>query len=577
MSDPKFVLFLALVLSLVACKPEEKKKPIQNPVQQAGYWEPLTEGIIKAIGVLAQPPSTVPPEVYKRNRREALEKVVEKLSGRGTRRSWNFSKALLRRERSEEVVEEIIRFLNRYLSSELQTSVAKNAIQVMGSAQNPAFAKALLLASSHSDRTVREEALKALVQSGDVATTDALVESYHRADTREKALRVRVLAERWPPEKAVPFLRGVMAGTGPEAPVMREQVLLSFKEVKAPADTIRGVFEDNLFHYKGLDLISAASLLHKSGGEQGRLELLRLLAEESNPKILQLLISGLSQRVPAESLEAIDTRLQQLSTGTKTAGRDPIVQAVLASYLGLIGEENEIARLEVMARFEDSRIAHAALEALRGKKARLDWIALAIETGTGSDLRRGLEDAVAAQDRDSIAAMKARLAKAVGADKRRYLQALGRSRVEEAIPPLLETIRAEPVVVIPSAGLDSCSYASQIIANIPDSEEPLWQLYESLGQDLVRRSLVIDALGRLALLGQDEAGKARKARIHARFRTLFMDPETNPRERLQLLGSMLMHSLEMADAMRLKRLLRKEKGTEKVFLDTINNLLFELF
>ena len=164
-----------------------------------------------------------------------------------------------------------------------------------------------------------------------------------------------------------------------------------------------------------------------------------------------------------------------------------------------------------------------------------------------------------------------------GADKRVYLQALGRSRAPEAVAPLIAVIQAPPVVVIPSAGMDSCSYAAQIVANIPESEEALWKLHASLGKDLVRRSHVIDALGRVALLGEDGVGKERRARIHARFRTQFMDPKTPPRERLQLLSSMLMHSMVMGDAMRLKRMLRVEEGAEKVFADTINNLLFELF
>lgn len=573
-----------ILLSLSSCGPAEparmgaggheaKGQGAGGPVKQAGFWEPLWEGPIQAKPVLDRPPSPVPPEVYSRNRREALEKLVEKLSGNGTRRSWNFSKELLRREKSDEIVQEMVRFLNRYLSSELQTSVAKNAIQVMSAAADPVYAKALLIAARHSDRTVREEALKALIQSGDEASTDTLMQSYAGSDTREKALRVRILARQWPPEKAIPFLRRVLADPSAEGPIMREQVLRSFTEVDAPAKTIQGSLEDNLFRYKGLDLITASSLQHKSGGEQGRLELLRMLAEETQAKTVVLLISGLSQRVPGASLEFIDQRLQQLGA----TGRDPIVQAVLAAYLGEIGGASEIARLEVMARFEDSRIAHAALEALQGKKARLDWIAKAIETGTGTELRRALEDAVAAQDAGSVPAMIKRLNEAEGADRWRFIQALGRSRAAGAVTPLLQVIQDAPMSVLRKGQVSSCGYAAEVIANIPDSEQPLWELYARLGKDPVRRSLVIDALAKVALLAQDGKGKERKARIHARFRTLFYDPKTPERERLQILGNMLMHSVELADAMRLKRMLRKEEKTGKIFEDTINSLLFELF
>ncbi len=549
----------------------------QGPTRKLGYWEPLTEGVIHAKPVLEQPPARVPPEVYRRNRREALEMVVKKLSGGWGQRSWNFSKELLRRDQSDEVVEELIGFLNRYLASESLSNVAKTALQVMGSASSPVYAQALLSAAAHSDRTVREEALKALIQSGDEATTDQLMQRFSRSSTREKALFIRILSQQWPATKAVPLLRSVLVDSGPEGPILREQILRSFKEVEAAAETIRGSLEDNLYRFKGLDRITAASFLHKSGGEQGRLDLLQMLSEETNPKILVLLISGLSQRVPEASLEFVDRRLQQLNSSSGDAGGDPIVQAVLASYLGLMGGAAEVARLEVMARFEDSRIAHAALEALQGKKARLDWIAKAIQSATGSDLTMALESAIAARDEGSVSAILARLEKAEGADRWRFIQALGRSRASAAVPALIGLIRGEPMSDLLKGEIDSCSYAAEVIANVPDCEEALWGLYKDLGKDLIRRSLVIEALGKNALLSQDEVGRARKARIHARFRELFYDPQTPPRERLQFLGNMVMHSLEMADAMRLKRMLRKEETSERVFEDTINNLLFELF
>ncbi|MEZ5989179.1 MAG: HEAT repeat domain-containing protein [Planctomycetota bacterium] len=499
--SPKPLSLLALAL-LGACWGEAPPPPQVKP----SLRDPLKAGPLKAAALFEQAPAPVPPGVWGKSPREALDSVVAKLSGNGTKRSWDFAKEMLQRVRTPEVVEALTDFLQRRLLTAQDQPVARNAIQVMSAAGDPVHAEVLLEATRHANRTVREEACRALMRSGTEATADELAKGFDAVDVREQALRLRVLMKQWPAAKAVPFLRDLITGrrSPGNTPVLRQQVRLGFEEGGVDPAIIRGTLEGNLGHYEGAALLSVASLLHAAGSDEGRTVLLQELARAKDQETLVYVIGGLSGRAPEESLSAVDDRLAALEVD------DPHLQAALAHLLGAIGGENEVARLATMTRESHPAVRIAAWTALRGHPVLLDPMLEALATASGSRLRDALQEAHAYRTPAAVPVLARRLAEAQGPDKRLFIQGLGFLRVDEAVAPLCEVIAGDPVWLGDGMGLETCSYAAELIANIPGAEGGLWDLLGRLGEDRIRRSLVLEALAKLAMLSADEDGLARE-------------------------------------------------------------------
>ncbi len=545
------------------------------------------EGQAVAIGE-PQWPDASPAEqaTFDFTKAEILERLVRKLSGSTTSNAWNFSKIVMSRPEDPELRAALINFASGQGLAVGETAPLRNAIEVMERSAHTAYSDFLVSLEKHGSPEIRDAAMKALIACADKKAVERFLRRFDSANIREQSQYLRIFAKKLDAARAARVFTRVIAGQyqGERLASMREQVLVALEQKGVPKLTIRSSMSENLGGYRGAQRLRAAKLLASAGGEQGRSLLVSVLRDSKSPQEKAMAILALAETAPEEALpHVVGLSLEE----------NPVVQEAVATLLGRVQDENAVRTLEVMSSFADRRVHLAALRGLKGRgvEASLGRSLEGILVDTGTGLRQDLEDVIQAGSPAAVKPIRERLAKTRGSDRRPFLHALGMLRRVEAVPVLLEEFARPPVLLSKSLELDSVSYSMLMIANIPGAELELWPVYERLSaagtkgpsaaaetkERALRRAHVLSTLARLAMLDvRTPEGIARGKAIYQRFRELVRNPATPERERLLVL-SMLKPDLRVADALWLKRLLRKEKTESSTWRRKLNDFLSEYF
>lgn len=535
-----------------------------------------------AVVTRAVPLPTPPPRAkttWDYSRSQVIERLVERLRGASSLRAWRFSKEVLARAcDDEEVQQALIQYLERGLLTKGEDAPARNAMEVMRRSKNPVFSPVLMRATRHSIRTLSEEAMAGLASCASADAVEKLLERFDERYLRSQVLVLRVVAQRGAPEIAVPFFRKLLDGqiTLKNIAELTASLLEVFDKLDRP-EIVRGALTGKLSLFPKSAGELAAKLLHVAGAEEGRFALLRALEVQEDPVRRAGILDALSQRDPEASLDAV--------LGLVAESKHPVERLALARYLGRIpddsaSEANLVAMLEVLASDDIRDVELEALQALRGRsKPTIDRLLSRLGSAEGSELRQLLEACMRARDPRAVPIVAQRLEQAEGAGRQIYVQTLGRMGIAASVPHLERVLRGPSLNF--GREVDSIAYAAIVTTNIFESESMLWGLRSSLDpedpQQLAVRSHALKTLANLAKApGPDE--EARLARIQDGFRKIVFDPAAPPRERLQCLDYLRGGTLEIADALRLGRKMRRDADfAPEALRGSFNDFLTEFF
>ncbi|MAE76247.1 MAG: hypothetical protein CMJ85_05180 [Planctomycetes bacterium] len=537
---------------------------------QGASAAPAQDGAREVTPVVLDDPSQPAKKVWQFTRSQALRRVVHKLPGQTTRRAWHFAKTMLGRVPGEEVVEELIDYLQQQLLSEGETAPARNCIEAMKRSGKTVYAASLMLASRHPKRTVREAALRGLESCADQASIEDLTRQFAEIDLRRQALVIKIVARRGDPRAAASFLRQLVQGevTPTNLGNLRYRVLVAFED-RPRAAVVRGTL-DGLMDLFGSRAAGpkevVARQLHIAGSEEGRKELVRRLRTAKDPAQQAVLISALGERGPELSRREVE----------EFAGSDAVpLRLAVAGFLAKIPGRQVVPTLEILASDGDLGVRQAALVGLRGRSSReVNRLVAAVDTAVGTQLRTTLSLLIEIGEPAVVPKVIARLDRAEGRGRRMFLQTLGRLRRPEATEALIAEFCAPPVMI--HDRFDSVTYSAVLLANIVESEPQLWAAYGRLGKDMARRSHLLKTLANIAFAGgADAESQARLERIRARLLAIVFDTGAPTRDRVQVL-TYVDQTLTLDDAMKLKRLL-KVKGQDPAFVRQLNDFLWEFF
>ena len=543
----------------------------RDALKKGGPAKTPPEGGFALMPVLSpSPPTRV---VYTFSKPEMIERLVEKVSGNTTARAWRFAKSFCIRSRDPALREALLRFGQKQLLGNPDSSPLRNVIQILGDRGEEDASGFLRKALDHSHPGVRTDALRSLAQCADKTTVLLLERGFSTFSPSGQALVLKILAKRGDIPETARFFRGILDGKiAPERlSGLHAELLDALKRAKRPQlslATLRGkilAFPENL-------RVVVAMELHRSGGEEGRVFLLQALKKAKTAAFRAGLINALAERVPKASLREIEVL---------AGDKDPLVRGAVTGFFAKIPGKRSTALLEVLASDPDLSVRRGAFRALRGRSTPVfSEILGEIREATGTKFRILRDLCIEAGLSGLVPIIEARIHRLGGKVQglRPLLQALGHLRRKEGIPVLLKVFQEPPRWISKKNQIDTVSYSALMLANIPESEQALLDLFGKLKGDRLRRSHILGALADLAALSSDAQGRARAKRIHRFFREVVLfSPKAPTRERQQVLGY-LKESLDFKDWKRLKKISRASPETEPGgFPSRVQDFLWEFF
>lgn len=558
------LLFSLVLLGLLACNGGEHgsgERPGDGPKEPEFALMPVLD------------PSPATHEAYKFSKSEAIQRVVEKVSGNTTARAWRFAKGFCARSKEPELREALLRYGQKQLLGNPDTAPLRNVIQILGDRAEEEASPFLRKALDHSHPGVRTDALRALVQCADRTTVLLLMKGFATFSPSGQGLVLRILARRGEPGLTARFFRGILDGrVAPERlSGLHAELLDALKRAERPElslATLRGkilAFPENLRAVVAMEL-------HRSGGEEGRAYLLQALKRAKDPAFRAGLINALAERDPEASIREIE-----VLAGDKEA----LVRGAVTGFFARIPGERSTSILEVLASDPDLSVRRGAFRALRGRKTQIFGEVLGeLREATGTKFRLLRDLCIEARIAEIVPILEERIQRIGQGTQglRPLLQALGHLRSPRGIPALMRVFRSPPRWISRKNGIDTVSYSALMMANIPGSEDRLMPLYEQLKGDSLRRSHLLGALADLAALSSDAEGLARRSKIHRFFREkVLYNPHAPTRERVQVLGY-LKEALDFPDWARLKKLSKAPpQGDPEPFAARVRNFLWEFF
>jgi HEAT repeat protein len=520
--------------------------------------------------ILAASPSTQ--AAYSFSKPEAIQRVVEKVSGNTTARAWRFAKSFCVRSKELSLKEALLRYGEKQLLGNPDSSPLRNVIQILGDRGEKDASPFLRKALDHSHPGVRTDALRALAQCADKTTILLLEKGFATFSPSGQALVLKILANRGEVKETVRFFRGILDGKiAPERRSgLHSELLDALKRAKRPQLSLRTLRGKILAFPQNLRAVVAMEL-HRSGGEEGRVFLLQALQKAKTAAFRAGLVNALAEQVPEASLREIE-----VLAGDKEA----LVRGAVTGFFAKIPGKRSTAILEVLASDPDLSVRRGAFRGLRGRSTSVFSDVLGeLREATGTKFRILRDLCIEARIPGLVPIIEERIQRTKGTQGLRpLLQALGHLRSKEGIAVLIKVFRSKPKWLSKKNGIDTLSYSALMLANIPESEEALIDLFGQIQGDLLRRSHILGALADLALLSSNAEGLARGRRIHQFFREKVLFYSQSPlRERIQVLGY-LKGSLNFRDWARLKKVVQSASDQEQnKFSAWVQDFLWEFF
>ena len=504
---------------------------------------------------------------YERSRSQAMRLLVEKLRGNCTRRGW-----LMAKEYFDRAPQEILPIMIEAMDSAMQApelaDIVENTVEAMGRLgrfRSEEIAQALVRALQHQRQAVREKAVRSLVTAGSASSVrqaQVLVESM---SGRGQGDWVRSVRTNLPEAEAIDIYSAMLSQSfGPQrrfrqitSVVLAETLKMSHA---AGAQIVGPLWEV----VPGESRFDAALILHVAGDRRGTrffAEIIKHGDERGKALAVGAVMQGDASTMTDEILK--------LSIDEAASVR----QAAAAAIAELSGE-NATHVLQTLAMDPATEVRQLALSSLvkRGDRPLLDRLIEIVKTGTGSKHRQAVGDLASASDKAALAAFYGRYKKSPADESRIYIQALGRSRLPEAMGPLREIFMGPERKIDDRGTLTTISYPGLLLPNLDGVGPAVLELFEELESgDYRRRGTLLHTLVNLVAVSDDVEFRRRTYDL---FRRITLDLEEIPQMRL-LAVDYLRRDVSLADMMAFQRQQRKE--TSEAMRKALAAYLFEYF
>lgn len=274
---------------------------------------------------------------YDRNAQQALEKIVNNVSGLCTKPAWMMSKEFFDRhlDRSAELLIEKLDETQRRRDG---YDHAENLLAAIARQKTSVFAKAIVRTASHSHPGIRRAAFRALLNAGDEAAVMEVGKKFTAMNRSEQTDWVKAAARHLSDKNLFPLFRDML--TKQKYAGMQAYV---FDEVmKLPAKRAAKLF-DPIWLSMAKDLqLHVAGVMHAAGDERGTVRLrhaLKLPVEIVKRKIVAVQYTHLRDRQPQRPLTAYAKAHEMPSASID--GNDVLVVRKVAQEMVERARQNE--------------------------------------------------------------------------------------------------------------------------------------------------------------------------------------------------------------------------------------------
>ena len=496
-----------------------------------------------------------PQETYVRTRAQSVAAVLHKLGGDASHKGWQFAGAVFGRSSDDETAAALARELDAALATPSRSDQAENLLKAMGRTGNPVCAPSVLRALEHSQRAVREAAMRALIEVGDEESVLQAFRWFETVHGRGLLGWIEAAVRHVRDEKLPAALRPVITDERfvPLWPLLLEKVVVRDLDVAYEVvqpwigkETPKLHATIAVLRFLGGDLGGAVELRQMLGHEAPQFRALALVA-------LQL---GAASDFRNEVLHAtIDPNADVRFAATQTCA--------------LLDGEDVVAAVEARTVDESTEVRREALAVLRshGHVAPLEELCEVVRRASGGRLAEALDDLIAARYPGAVAAIGDRLETAeTVAERRSLLRAAALTLTAESFIPLRDAFVAEDA--------DSRSmrqFLAYLMANCRGAEFAVLELFDAQdAEDYRERGWLLHTLGNIAGDREDEEIDAA---IYGRLREILFDAEEIPQMRLTAL-EYLRRDLSFDDVVPLRGL-AAESGPQ--MRAALSDFLFEFF
>ncbi len=495
---------------------------------------------------------------YGHSRRQALERIVDKLQGNCTRDGWLMAMAFFERA-GEEAVPVLAEALDRALQTSSMADKVENiaeALGRMGHLDSDDVAEAVFRAAQHRKESVQKKAMIAMVPAGNAEVVRRMLPALGALQTRSQVALLQAARAHLPEAEVRALFRGLLVRESPHFSMAVDETL------KMPPPQAMDLLEPLWAMARGELQWSIAGVMHAVGDARGTHYLRSQL--RSDLKNAQIAAIGALSKY---GLEPLFDDVLKLSISP-----DPQVrQAVMVAVSG-IDEENVSNLLSTFAVDPVIDVRQMALHALvqRGERTFVEQLIDTMRTATGTNLMSTMADLAASGDEEGLIAIVSRMENAAPEERRPYIKAIARSTAPSAFDAL-RSVFMEPEAPI-AGGTTNVAYAATVMPNQRAAGDRMLELFDALpAEDYRRRAFALHAIANLAAVSAKDPEFA--AEVYRRCRALLADREAIPQLRLLAL-EYLRRDLTLDDMVAIKQ---QQETEDPPMRKALSSFLFEFF
>ncbi|MEO0480692.1 MAG: HEAT repeat domain-containing protein [Planctomycetota bacterium] len=505
----------------------------------------------------------LPPRVlnrtYDRTPRQALDSILEKVAGRGSKAAYDFARRFFDRL-DPAYLDLVVDELGEALSAPNRSTDAQNLLDALGASASPRAAEAALRALDHRDPEVRNRAMSALSRVGSADDVLGAWNSFPDVFGRGALAWINAAIRVLPSDELVPRLRSVVDQKSFQ-PVFPQ--IIDAMDPMDPSDKL-AVFGNYVGRYFDALEVPMKIWRHQAGDSTGTAEVKELLKDARDKVRAETLLELSSHATEEQLLPLVDVLLERVSTEPSRDAR-----IALADVLGKIEGEYIDDSIETLAFDAVPQVRRRALWWLSQREIRgeLDELMQVVATGTGTTARSALEELIHAQYVPALSVINRRMLTEEPIDRGDYLRALCLTCQPEAIEFVRDAFFSDWI------GDDVLRNISIWMSNLAGSEFVVLEMFESCAKDdLLRRALLLRTMTNMAGIESPDGDEFRQP-LRAKLRKMLADPEEMAQMRIFALDE-LKDQFGLGDVIWLSRLGR---SSEPAMRALINSFLFEFF
>lgn len=502
---------------------------------------------------------------YARTRRQALARVASNLQGNTSRETWHLATEFFWRA-PEDAVDPLVEAMDRAMGNPALGDVVRNCVEAMGKTRNEEFDAALRRAAQHKSDGVRQAAYVALATAGSLETLRQLAGDFTIMTGRGREAWLRGVRLRLPEER-VQLLRQMMTADFPTR--VRDQVLKEAVQlpVKEAAEVLRPRWGTAVDQFKSI----VAGVLHANGEGGGTAYLRSAMEGENLDEVTWAVRHCAFGKEPNKSLGELREGLLRLSTHLR-----PEIRLEVAKQLTRIDGDDVSDVFEVMTSPDEIWEIRALATRELTRRGRSQLVSVLLEelpTATGTRMQAIINQLSASGDPRAVPVLVERFNSAPEGEGRPFVQAIAQNASDAAAEALFDLFQGPEKVILKSDDrpLTTRSYLPTLFLNLRGSEDVIIRRFLELPKE--EWELRARMMGTITGFAADRrTNEELVAKCVEPVREVLFDKSELPQLRVLALNLLARNWLTIDDAMRLKRLARKEQsGLRGLFADFLNN------